>query len=113
MSREGHITYDGRTGLFDPQPLRTFKVYRIAGSQAVDPVEVQAHMANQLESGALAFMTMKGGLAFTTRAFAAGQWSNFEGSLPTEDEVRTIKTFAEREQAITAMLAHDQNSTRQ
>lgn len=111
MSREGHITYDGRTGLFDPQPLRTFKVYRDL-AHSMEAVEVHAHMANQLESGALAFMTMKGGLAFTTRSFAAGQWADFEGSLPTEDEVRTIKTFAEREQAITAMLAHDQNSTR-
>ncbi len=112
--RESHLTLD-RNGLFDPQPLRTFTVLRPSSVAVLSPapVEVKAHMANQTETGSLVFIELKGGLAFTVRAFAAGQWSDFSGSVPTEDEVRSIKAFAEREQAITRMLQHDERSTRQ
>lgn len=113
--REAHITFDGRSGLFDPQPLRTFTVYQMPTVAVRNPpvIEVKANIANQLESGALAFLTLKGGLPFTTRAFAAGQWANFEGSVPSEDEVRQIKSFSERERAISQMLIHDAEATHQ
>lgn len=113
--KEAHIRFDPHSGLFDDQPLRTFTVHQPPTVAVHHPpiIEVKAHIANQLESGALAFLTLKGGLPFTTRAFAAGQWANFEGSVPTEAEVCQIKSFTERERAINTMLMHDSESTRQ
>lgn len=112
--KEAHITVDPRTGLFDPQPLRTFRVWRGQdGVRTGGPITVLAHMASQTESGALILMVLRGGLPFVVHGFAPGQWCDFDGTVPTEDEIRTIKSFSEREQAITAMLANDRTSTRQ
>lgn len=102
MIHEAHVTVS-RDGLFDPQPLRTFKVATTDGGDQ----DVTASVVNQTEQGALLFITLRGGLSFVTRAYAAGQWRAFEGSLPTDDEVRSIRVFSERERAINAMLMHD------
>lgn len=96
----------GTRDIFEQQPLRTFVVCRPATLAVLSPPQttLKAHIASMTDNGGLVFATLKAGLAFTTHVFAPGQWASYEGTIPTDDDVRAIKSFADRENAINEML---------